>query len=159
MKEKDLNSIINRSFSRYGFSHKISDPMHGTGIQNPFDGFSVFYDSPWYWESKLLKGYQAFNFKKIEKHQIDNLFFIKQELDHCYSLIILGIYEPRKYFDVLFFDITCIKNLINLNKKSLLKKELLELKEQEYTFPIIRQDGKYWLQNISNISHKILYSI
>ena len=131
MKEKDLNSIINRSFSQYGFSHKIADGIGGISVQNPFDGFSVMHNLPWYWESKLLKGYKAFNFKKIEDHQIENLLKIKNGLgNNCCSLIILGVFEPRQYFDIFFFDISYIVKLMN-KKKSILKKELLELKKSD----------------------------
>lgn len=155
MLEKDLNSIINRSLSEYGFSHKIADPMHGTGTQKPFDGFSVFLNSSWYWESKFLKGYQAFNFKRIESHQMDSLLYIKKELDKVYSLIILGVYYPRKYFDLYFFDIDYIYNLID-SKKSILKKELLDLKNN-HSIKIIRKDDKYWIEDVLSIPSKVLY--
>ncbi len=137
MKENDLNRIVNKGIKRYGFSHKIADPMHGTGAQNPFDGFSVFYKKSWYWESKLLKGYQAFNFKKIEEHQDVNLTYIKNETPESECLIILGVYEPRKYFDIFLFSIEYINELMK-NKKSILKKELLEMKKNGKFIPLFR---------------------
>lgn len=121
--------------------------MGGMGSQNPFDGFSVFDNLPWYWESKILShGYQSFNFKKIEEHQFDNLKNIYEELSNinpfC-SLIILGIYKSRTFFDVMFFSFNIIQELIIYNKKSLLKKDLLLIKENKMYLPIKREDKKY----------------
>lgn len=132
--------------------------MMGTGIQNPFDGFSVMHNLPWYWESKLLKGYKAFNFKKIEDHQIENLLKIKDGLgDNCYSLIILGVFEPRQYFDIFFFDTGYIMDRIVEGKKSILKKELLEIKENEKYKKIIRIENKYWIEETQTVPWKVVY--
>ncbi len=128
MKESEINRIVNLSFSRY-FSHKISDPMGGHGIQNPFDGFSVIPNRPVYWESKLLKGYQAFSFKRIEEHQIANLKLIKELLPTAECLIILAVYEPRRFLDFFFFDIQTLLTKME-NSLSYKKVELLEMKEK-----------------------------
>lgn len=159
MKESQLNTIISNSLKTIGWAYKISDPMGGTGIQNPFDGFGVYNKYSIYWEAKLLKSYQAFNFKKIESHQLKNLIDINNILlNNCYTIIVLGIFESRKYFDVYFFDIKYIDKLIKNNKKSVLKKELLELKKQDMYLPIFRDKKlkKYYIDNIHNIYNKVI---
>jgi len=128
MKESQLNSIINLNLKKIGFSHKIADPLGGMGIQNPFDGFSVFQNKSLYWETKLLHGFKAFNFKEIKPHQLENLLQIKKEKPDAICLINLGIFIPYKSLDILFFDIKFIAALIDKGKKSILKKELLEYK-------------------------------
>jgi len=159
VKERDLNSIINRSFKKLGFSHKIADPMGGSGIQNPFDGFSVFNGLPWYWESKLIKnGYHSFNFKSIEDHQFSNLSKISTDLkDKCYTLIILGIYLKYKYFEVMMFDVYYIMNLISKGKNSLLQKELLKIRDKGYVSQIQNIDGEKVLTNLENLESRIIF--
>jgi hypothetical protein len=143
MKESDLNRIINNGFKKIGFSHKISDPMGGMGVQNPFDGFSAVNSDIIFWEGKLIKSYKAFNFKAIEEHQIKNLLFLKTNTS-CISVIILGVFESRKYFDVYFFDIELIQWLKHEQlKKSFLKKELLKFRENLLHLSIYRDEGKY----------------
>jgi len=129
MNEQQLNTIINNSFKKIGFSHKIADPVGGMGVENPFDGFSILPGKPVYWESKLLKGYKAFNFQLIKQHQYDNLIVIKNLLPDSYCLIFVGVFVPYKYFDLYAFDIEFIKYLREeKHKKSILKKELYEYK-------------------------------
>ena len=149
MKEKEISTIINNNFKTIGFSHKIADPLGGTGIQNPFDGFSVFKGMPIYWEIKRLVDYQAFNFKKIKEHQINNLRLIKNLLPSALCLIILAIWKKRRFLDLYLFDIDyIIYNQEVLNKKSLLKKELLMLKENnEY---LLVKNKKFNIDNLLN---------
>ena len=156
MQESDLNRIVNKKFSSLGFSHKISDGVGGVSVQNPFDGFSVFQKMPWYFESKLLKSYQAFNFKKIEDHQFNSLWKIYQEI-MAYCLILVGVYEPRKYFDLFLFDIDIIPLAKSIGKKSILKKELLLLKEKEMYIPLYRdKELKDYTFDCNNIQEKII---
>lgn len=156
MTEQDVNRIINKTFKGLGFSSKISDGKEGQFSQNPFDGFSVFKKMPWYWESKLLKGYQALNFKRIEEHQFDSLWKIYNEI-MAYCLILIGVYEPRKYFDLFLFDIDTINLAKSVDKKSFLKKELLFLKEKEMYIPMYRdKELKDYTFDCSNIQEKII---
>jgi hypothetical protein len=156
MKESDLNRIINKTFLRECFSHKISDPLGGSGVKNPFDGFSVFKKMPWYWESKLIKEYQALNFRKIEDHQFDSLWKIYSEI-MAYCLILVGVYKPRKYFDLFLFDIDTINLAKSVDKKSFLKKELLLLKEKEMYIPMYKdKELKDYTFDCSNIQEKII---
>ena len=139
MNEQRLNTIINNNFKSIGFSHKIADPAQGVGSQRPFDGFSVFNQKNFYWETKLLKGYQAFSFGKIEEHQLLNLLLIKQKNQLAISLIILGVFIPYKFFDLFFFDINFIHKHILKGKKSFLKKELLFFKERNLFLSIKKE--------------------
>lgn len=155
MKEKDLNTIINNSFKTLGaFSHKIADPLGGTGIQNPFDGFSVWNSVTYFWETKFQKDYKAFNFNRIEEHQHNSLNLInKQGCKNTKTVIILGIWKSRDFFHVYFFDYDSIKGLKDTGKKSLLKKELESLKEQEKYLEIKKKQ----ILGLENIQENILY--
>lgn len=124
MKEVDLNSALSRSFGRAGFSFKIPDPLGGMGSQNPFDLFCVLSGKPLYIESKFKKGVYAFNFKSIEDHQWRNLLQIKSLLPEAYCLVVLGVWESRKFFHVLFFDITFLDSLRQKGEKSIKQKTL-----------------------------------
>jgi len=80
MKETNLNSLIVKNFeAKGGFCHKLPDPMFtdDTGqrfnLKRPFDGFAVLDNFQYYYETKMLKGYQAFPFQKLSEHQITNL--------------------------------------------------------------------------------------
>ena len=149
MKETVLNTIIKNSFiNANGWGYKIPDPsqtdiigrktngisIFKTGIR-PFDGVAVLYQKTIFWEAKLLKGYKSFNFNLIREHQISNLFAISRNKGtrdiNIYPLIIVGIWEPHKYFDLYFFHIDYIINLQKRDKNSILKKEFMELKNKQ----------------------------
>ena len=72
MKEALLNTIIKNSLT---WAHKISD----SGIHNklPCDGFGMYNDKPLYWEAKMLPKPRAFNFSRLEDHQLEALSTIK----------------------------------------------------------------------------------
>ncbi len=139
MNEQRLNTIINNNFKSIGFSYKIPDPMQGLGVRRPFDGFSVLNSASFYWETKLLKGFQAFSFRKIEEHQLLNLLLIKQKKLSTICLIILGVFIPYKFFDLFFFDINFIHKHILKGKKSFHKKELLFFKERNLFLSIKKE--------------------
>lgn len=141
MKESQLNTILSRSLNKLdnGWFHKIADPLHGTGIQNPFDGFGVLNEKPIYIESKLIKnGIYAVNFNRIEEHQIANLNEINQMLQDKSSLclIAVGFYQPRKLNEIVFFSIDYILYLKKKGIKSIKKKELLKLREKGHFLKI-----------------------
>lgn len=146
MKEADLNSIIRNSFlSLNGFAFKIPDPQGAVAtmsVQNPFDGFAVVPGSIVYWESKLLKGdYQAFPFSSIRDHQKVYLKKIKSlaqdnKWDMVETIVPVGIWSSRKFFDLIIFDISYILYREGLGDLSVKKKELLELKEKGFAFEI-----------------------
>ena len=113
-----------------------------------------------YIESKLLKGYRAFNFNLIRPHQLSNLMQIYcMALDfhnssNIFPLIVVGIWESRKYFDVYFFNIELIRELKKQGKKSILKKEFLKLREQGMYLPI-----KNEVIDVKKIGEKIIFSL
>lgn len=139
MKESDINTIIVNSFGENDkyFSYKIPDPPKSVAriaTERPFDGFTVR-SKPIYFETKLLKGYQAFSFSLIKDHQLRNLDIIKRTNNEVESIIILAVWESRKYLDIYMFDILFILNRIRLGDKSVLKKELLSL-EDKYSIKV-----------------------
>lgn len=165
MKESNLNTIIQKSLNRVAWGFKIPDPMHGTGIQNPFDLVGVYNHKPLYIESKLIKQeYTSFNFNRIEDHQIRNLTFLKSYLPDSLCLIAVGYYVPRKLFDVFFFDIDTILNLKSQGINSLKKKNMLQLHQDGLYLPIEYEkievgDGikrVQYLQNFTNLEDKVV---
>ena len=139
MQEKDLNTIINNNFKRFGFSHKISDPVGGVGSQNPFDGFSVMQGTVYFWETKLLKEFKALNFKRIEEHQYESLTTIRDQCPECLCFVIAGIWIPRQCLELYLFDIDLL-NWLRVAKKSILQKELLRLREAKMMLPVIKKE-------------------
>jgi penicillin-binding protein-related factor A (putative recombinase) len=157
MKEKDLNTIINNSFKELGFSHKIADPIGGTGIQNPFDGFSVLQGKQWYWEAKLLKGYQAFNFNKIENHQLESLRLIEDHsCSHTRCLFIVGIWEAYKYTHIYIFDFKYIEEKKFDGKKSILKKDFQDLYERQKAIEVYKSSNGKKLMDTTQLEKKII---
>lgn len=142
MDEKVLNRDINRTFNEHGWSHKLSDPPKAVATtfgKNPFDGFSVVGGKHLYWESKLLKGYQAFPFARIRDHQIEALTKIKAASPEAHAWIIVGVWESRKLYDLYFFDICSINYLIERGDKSVKKKELLRLHNEGWSLPVVKK--------------------
>jgi len=140
MNEKDLNRILVSSAATLGgWAYKIVDPSTaairiGAGYR-PFDIFGYMQKYDLIFESKFLRGYSSFNFRMIKPHQLENLKKIKEikkSRRHqsknversSIEAIVLGIYYPRKFFDVFFFDVDFILGLIENGKNSILKKEL-----------------------------------
>lgn len=145
MNEADLNTIVKNSVNETigGWAYKIPDPQGQqaiSAVQRPYDGFGFLNYSPLYWEGKFQKGYKAFNFKRIEDHQIDNLTIAqvlsKKNKIPVYSCVALGVWQSREYFDVFFFDIESLNQLIGSGKKSILKKELEHLKVKGMCVPV-----------------------
>ncbi len=140
MKEANLNSLIVKNFEAAGgFAHKLPDPMF-TGadgqrfnLKRPFDGFAVLDSFQYYYETKLLKGYQAFPFSKLSEHQITNLCCIDKNSVFTTPIIIVGIYLLRVGFDLFFikpdmkaWEMRC----------SIPKKQLEELRDKKLYLPL-----------------------
>lgn len=162
MKEKDFNQYFVSYINNYteGWAYKIPDPRKGfstSSAKRPYDIQGAYKDMDLYVESKFLKGYKAFNFNKIEPHQIYYLTQVSNSISKNfttrYPLICLAIWEPRKFIHMYFFDIKLINKLIK-NKKSILKKELLKLKSENYYIDMsLKKEHTY---NINRIKHVIL---
>lgn len=140
MKESDLNSIIANSFREGGwFAFKIPDPHSSsakTSSQLPFDGFALYDEGAFYWESKLMKGdYRAFPFSSIQPHQLSNLSLIgrvakESGLTFVRSCVMLGVWKSRDYFDLYAFDMGYIIDAMEKGSKSILKKDLLSMRDR-----------------------------
>lgn len=157
MKESQLNTIITKSFRIKGFAHKIADPMGGTGIQNPFDGFAVLLGLNIFFESKLLKPLKAFNFNAIEEHQYANLELIKLLNESNICIYTIGVFEPYKYFYLFIFDHNLIKYLKSMDKKSILKKELLIFIDRGLFLNIVKnKEDKKYIVDLENLKEKMI---
>lgn len=107
--------------------------------KRPFEGFYIAPDFVMALEVKLLKDYAAFNFNKIRPHQIENLTRIHAVNPDVLTLIILGIWIPRKVIELFFFHIDFINRLRATGKNSLHKRELIDLIDEGRTLQIIKQ--------------------
>jgi len=163
MNEKDFNTILNRSLKTLGFSYKIPDPSAFDAtitIKRPFDIFCVNPLFIAYIESKLLKGYQSFNFKRLQEHQsqsledIDYIVGQKKEWDNIYPLVVVAFWSSREYYDIYFIHIEVVIRAIEKGKKSILKKEFLELKKKELFLTV-----KNKCIEVEKIPDKIIYEV
>jgi penicillin-binding protein-related factor A (putative recombinase) len=149
MREADLNTSIQNILNRGGWAYKIPDPPQAVAKQSskrPFDGLALSKGLTVAWESKLLKGgYQSFNYaNKVEPHQWENLMRIHSEGGQ--AIIVLGIWEQRKFLDILVFDASCLERRMREEKSSLWKKPLERLKEAGHSINILgkREDDLTW---------------
>jgi len=140
MKESNLNTLIKQNFQKVGgFADKIPDPMF-TGadgqrfnLKRPFDGFAVLDNFSYFYETKMLKGYQAFPFQKLSEHQITNLCLIKRNSIFACPMIIVGVYLLRVGFDLFFFK----PNMEIWEKRcSATKSQLEEFKAKGFYLPV-----------------------
>jgi penicillin-binding protein-related factor A (putative recombinase) len=141
MDEIDFNRIIVSSVKDLGgFAQKMPDPSRAEvargAPKRPYDLYFAYKGRTTHIESKFLKiGYQAFNLKRIEDHQYDNLILISKNTDPFDAIVAVAVWEPRKIFDAFFFT---IQLLDELRKKmtSINKKTLLALKDAGYALSI-----------------------
>lgn len=140
--ESEFNNIVVKSLD---FGHKIADTRSSVTFQMnklPFDGFGVFKDinnigHPVYFESKFLRKPQAFNFSRLEDHQIDALLKCSLLLDNnALILFLICVDFGRADKRVFFFRNMEYLNQRKINKQSITKKEFENL--QNY-IPIIKQ--------------------
>lgn len=161
MVEADLNRIIAKNLDETAFGYKIPDPQKAnamTASKRPFDLFGETHDATVYAESKLMKGgFQAFSFSHIRPHQRENLLRINQATAHRVNrpltLIILGVWESRKFFGLFFFDILFVDRLMNEpGRKSILKKELEAFYENVQYLTIKKE-----VFDVQSIQEKVIY--
>lgn len=156
MNEAQVNTIITRTLNNKYWGYKIPDPQGQfapMAVKRPFDGFGMFPDSPFYYETKLIKGgYKALSFSRIEEHQIESLLKIRSLKLDANCVVIACVWEPRKIFELYVLDIILMVHLIDSGKKSILKKEFLELKEKGYAIPIKKKEF-----DIDLLVEKIIY--
>ena len=143
--EKEINTIVKKSFSKDGFGFKISDPPKAAATcvqKNPFDGFGVInvdlikddyfktqksYSHtfvPLYWESKFSKEMSAFSLKRIEEHQA---YYLNHtlKLKDTFSVVPFGVYVKRGEVRIYLFDWEALADLykreFSIHKKFLEK--------------------------------------
>lgn len=161
MQESDLNRIVFSSFRQNNFfAYKIPDPpgqVVSSEVKRPFDGFAISDQGVFFLEGKLIKGnYSSFNFSILETHQIYSLNLINSiQVQYpnkiCYPLVYVAWWVSRQIFDVAFFDMGVIKQLQDSGKNSLIKKEILRLKDKGLFIPIKKQ-----VLDINQIIYRII---
>jgi len=143
MKESNLNSLIVKNFKDAGgFSYKIIDPQFTNdenqrfNLRRPFDGIAVANGFTYFYETKMLKNYQAFPFRKLSEHQITNLCLINKNSVFTTPMIIVGIYLYRIGFDLFFIQ----PNMKAWEMRcSILKSQLEELRNEGLYLPLRKQ--------------------
>ena len=124
--ESELNRMIVRSLNRNGFGHKIADTVSYNSHKHsdlPFDIFGIYNGKPVYIESKFLKEPKAFNFSRLEEHQIKSLIKCKKLCPDAACLLLIGVVFGRGDIRVFYFDDTEYLYDRKLHRQSILKKE------------------------------------
>lgn len=127
-KESEFNRVISSSLSKQGgYGYKIPDTFSSSGSRSkaPFDGFGWFGGKAVYWESKFLQDPHAFNFERLEDHQIKYLLDAFENCSFCYALFTIGVNFGRGDIRCFAFkneELYKIKER-KINKQSILKKE------------------------------------
>lgn len=117
MTENQLNSIIGKSLD---WRHKIGD----AGVfQKPFDGIGIYNGQSVYWEAKNLKKAEAFNFNRLENHQINNLLTVQKLNPSSLTLLLIAVDFGRADKRVFVFKDMDYINKRKENKESIKKKE------------------------------------
>lgn len=142
MKEKELNSIVVNSFQSQGlFAYKIPDPpqmVAQTSSKRPFDCFACTPENSWYIESKFSNGITSIPFNSVREHQYEALLNIEECGDpYTLPVLLVGFWEPRKFFEVITFRFRFFYELsLTLKTKSIPKKIVQKIFEDGRTVPI-----------------------
>lgn len=156
MKENDFNGLVTKTFNNNenAWAYKIPDPQGMaalSSIKRPCDIIAVYNNESYYIESKLLKNeFLAFNFSRIEEHQIYHLTRIKKSNPNTLCLIFVAYWVSRKIYEFFVFDIDFILEQMKTNK-SILKKKILEMRNKNMSIKISK--GKF---NIDEMRSKII---
>lgn len=132
--EAEFNSVVKRSIDLLGLGHKIPDTFTTTGVRAkaPFDGFGSALNKMIVWESKFLHEPEAFNFKRLEDHQIESLLKVYESFtdkDRVLALFIIGVNFGRGDIRAFIWKNDDLYTIDSRKKesKSILKKEFLSL--------------------------------
>ena len=122
MLEKDFQSIVTHTFnSQNGWCYKIPDNGFDT---KPYDCYGFHDGMSYVMELKWLNKPQAFNFNRLEQHQIDNLIKTYEIMgDNVRACFIVGIDYGRLDKRVFIF---CNDQLYDIKKRKEEKKNLLK---------------------------------
>ena len=128
MVEKDFQSIVTHTFnSQDGWCYKIPDS--GWDLK-PYDCYGFHNGMTYVMELKWMSKPQAFNFSRLEQHQIDNLIRTYEIMgDNARCMFIVGIDYGRTDKRAYVF---CNEQLYEIarrkkEKRNLLKKDFNEL--------------------------------
>jgi hypothetical protein len=151
MEESDFSRVIVSSVKDFGgFATKMPDPSWAEvargAPKRPYDLYYVWGGDTTHVETKFLKGYQAFNLKRVEDHQYANLLTISRNAPSLNAIVAVAIWEPRITYDAFFFTIDLLDELrqkiTSINKKTLLSLretgKFLEIKKNSLDVSKIR---------------------
>jgi len=149
MNEAGFNTIFVKTVNATGkgVGYKIPDPPKAVAMmssQRPFDIIFAYDGKSYFLESKLEKtNFCSFSLLRLAEHQVDWLTkFNNYSGLSGRSLVALCYWEPRKTFDMFLFDWSFLERLLKEGKKSILKKEILELRNKEYFTKISQSSFK-----------------
>jgi hypothetical protein len=158
MHEKDFVATMCSSIrARGGFGQKMPDPSYQELMRGapprPYDMYYVLLGQCVHLEAKFLPGYQCFALDKVEDHQYENLLRIKLNASlappgSIEAIVAVAVWEPRKIYDIFFFDILLLSRLRD-EMKSIKKKELLALKALNKCLTVSKDDIK--MENVSEV--------
>lgn len=100
--------------------HKIGDAGR---FSKPFDGFGIACGKSIYWEAKLLKKPQAFNFMRLEDHQIYNLLEVTKHNPDAVALFLVCVQFARGDNRIFVFRDMQYINQRKQSRDNILKKE------------------------------------
>jgi hypothetical protein len=161
MNEKDLNRIIVRSLQPLGKAHKISDEAanYQTTAKKPFDYFGACGRFIVFGESKFIKGMAAFNFNRLETHQLDSLNAFADAAaainpQRIITTVSVGFWEPHKFFFVVFLDFDLIRRLRAAGINSIKKKDFQHLAQRDphALFAVRKQQ----IENIEQLPQRVV---
>lgn len=128
--EAELNRVIVRSLNENGFGFKIPDTVSYVSKRHgdlPFDIFGICNQRPVYIESKFLKEPKAFNFDRLEDHQLKSLIKCKRSCPYARCYLLIGVVFGRGDIRVFYFEDLDYIYLRKTSKMSITKKEFLSL--------------------------------
>ena len=124
MLEKDFQSILTHTFtSQEGWCYKIEDAGFSP---KPYDCYGFHDGMAYVMELKWMNKPQAFNFSRLEQHQIDNLLRTYEIMgDNARCMFIIGINYSRLDKRVFIFCNEQLKEIARRKKekRNLLKKD------------------------------------
>ena len=125
MLEENFNTIVSHSLD---FGYKIADTFSsaGTRSKSPFDGFGIHKGHLVVWESKWLKTPKAFQFSRLQDHQIENLLRFSK-VENCVALFLIGVDFGRGDKRVFYWTDMDYIDERKRSSQSILKKEFLSL--------------------------------
>lgn len=168
MVEQDFNSlvcnVINQSDNLFGWCYKIPDPgfheIKRGASKRPLDLVGDFEKRLFFIESKLIKGFSAFNFNRIEDHQSKNLTALKKiSSSQDFIGIFVAFWEPRTRYEFIFLDFELIIYLREKGVNSLHKKVLQKFRDEGYFIKIKKKSFNLKMLQEKRIDKSVFRSV